>query len=99
MPCILSESEDGVQGRPSVRSLIMMWIRMQLHSLFTLSIPALLVKSKRRRGMYQGVIFHLMGTDHVYTMTRASWEDERGGRDEMLRSTGLLLPARACFYS
>lgn len=32
-----------------------------------------------------------MGTDHVFTMTRASWEDERGGRDEreILRSTGL----------
>lgn len=29
-----------------------------------------------------------MGTDHVFTMTRASWEDERGRRDEreMLKS-------------
>lgn len=29
-----------------------------------------------------------MGTDHVFTMTRASWEDERGKRDEreMLKS-------------
>lgn len=44
MSCILRESEGGVQGRPSARSLIMMSIRMQLHNLFTLSIPALLVK-------------------------------------------------------